>query len=438
MPLCLPAMPASEPSPKAADLLVWYDRHRRVLPWRALPGERPDPYRVWLSEVMLQQTTIAAVKPYFATFLTRFPNIEALAAAPEEAVMSAWAGLGYYSRARNLHACAKAVATAGRFPDTLDGLRKLPGVGAYTAGAVAAIAFDRPEAAVDGNVERVMTRLFAIEACLPGARPEIRRVTQALVPTERPGDFAQAVMDLGATICTPKRPACALCPWMTPCRARGAGNPETFPRKVKAVKGALRRGAAFVVVRSGDEAVLLRTRPPEGLLGSMAEPPMSPWAPDYDPAGALLDAPLDARWKRLPGLVRHGFTHFPLELTVFLARVALATQAPAGMRFTPRRDLDEEPLPGVMKKVLAHAFDPKPEPEAKPRGRPKRDPPPMPMLAVWEAPETVADPPRFRPVPKPPPRAVAPVPAETDEMFEADAEVVPPVRKPVRRAARKR
>ncbi|TXM70057.1 A/G-specific adenine glycosylase [Methylobacterium sp. WL120] len=431
-------MPASEPSPKAADLLVWYDRHRRVLPWRALPGERPDPYRVWLSEVMLQQTTIAAVKPYFATFLARFPDIEALAAAPEEAVMSAWAGLGYYSRARNLHACAKAVAAAGRFPDTLDGLRKLPGVGAYTAGAVAAIAFDRPEAAVDGNVERVMTRLFSIEAPLPGARPEIRRVTQALVPTERPGDFAQAVMDLGATICTPKRPACALCPWMAPCRARAAGNPETYPRKVKAVKGTLRRGAAFVVVRSGDEAVLLRTRPPEGLLGSMAEPPMSPWAPDYDPAGALLDAPLDARWKRLPGLVRHGFTHFPLELTVFLARVALSTQAPAGMRFTPRRDLDEEPLPGVMKKVLAHAFDPKPEPELKPRGRPKRDPPPMPMLAVWEAPETVADPPRFRPVPKPAPRAVAPVPAESDEMFEVDAEVVPPVRKPARRAPRKR
>ena len=431
-------MPASEPSPKAADLLVWYDRHRRVLPWRALPGERPDPYRVWLSEVMLQQTTIAAVKPYFATFLARFPNIKALAAAPEEAVMSAWAGLGYYSRARNLHACAKAVAAVGRFPDTLDGLRKLPGVGAYTAGAVAAIAFDRPEAAVDGNVERVMTRLFSIEAPLPGARPEIRRVTQALVPTGRPGDFAQAVMDLGATICTPKRPACALCPWMAPCRARAAGNPETFPRKVKAVKGTLRRGAAFVVVRSGDEAVLLRTRPPEGLLGSMAEPPMSPWAPDYDPAGALLDAPLDARWKRLPGLVRHGFTHFPLELTVFLARVTLSTQAPAGMRFTPRRDLDEEPLPGVMKKVLAHAFDPKPEPELKPRGRPKRDPPPMPMLAVWEAPETVADPPRFRPVPKPTPRAVAPAPAETDEIFEADVEVVPPVRKPARRATRKR
>ncbi|HEX8417352.1 MAG TPA: A/G-specific adenine glycosylase, partial [Methylobacterium sp.] len=342
-------MPASDPRPQAADLLVWYDRHRRVLPWRALAGERPDPYRVWLSEVMLQQTTIAAVKPYFHRFLERFPDIDALARAPEEAVMSAWAGLGYYSRARNLHACAKAVSEAGAFPDTAAGLRRLPGIGAYTAGAIAAIAFDRREAAVDGNVERVVTRLFAIDTPLPAARPAIRTLTQALVPADRPGDFAQAVMDLGATICTVKRPACALCPWMTPCLARTLGLQETFPRKLKTTKGALRHGAAFVVVRSGDEAVLLRTRPAEGLLGSMAEPPTSAWAPDYDQAQALLDAPLDARWKRLPGLVRHGFTHFPLELTVFLARVALSTPAPAGMRFTPRRDLDSEPLPGAMK-----------------------------------------------------------------------------------------
>lgn len=419
-------------APEAADLLTWYDRHRRVLPWRALPGETPDPYRVWLSEVMLQQTTIAAVKPYFQKFLGRFPTVEALAEAPEESVMSAWAGLGYYSRARNLHACAKAVAAAGRFPDTAAALRKLPGIGAYTAGAVAAIAFDQPEAAVDGNVERVMTRLFAIETTLPAARPEIRIVTQALVPSDRPGDFAQAVMDLGATICTPKRPACALCPWMAPCRARTLGLQETFPRKVKAVKGTLRRGAAFVAIRSGDEAILLRTRPPEGLLGAMAEPPMSPWEPDYDPAQALLDAPLDARWKRLPGLVRHGFTHFPLELTVFCAKVALSTAAPAGMRFTPRRDLDDEPLPGVMKKVLAHAFDPKPEPEkaAKP-GRPKamRSVPDTPLFADPE-PESIPPQPRFRPVPKPTPRpAPAPPRDIDDEMggFEAPADAAPPV-----------
>lgn len=426
---------ANLPSPRADDLLTWYDRHRRVLPWRALPGQAPDPYRIWLSEVMLQQTTIAAVKPYFHKFLERFPSVDALAAAPEEAVMSAWAGLGYYSRARNLHACAKAVAEAGAFPDTLAGLRKLPGVGAYTAGAIAAIAFDRPEAAVDGNVERVMTRLYAIETMMPAARTEVRAVTQALVPHDRPGDFAQAVMDLGATICTPKRPACALCPWMAPCRARAAGTQETFPRKLKAVKGTLRKGAAFVAVRAGDEAILLRTRPPEGLLGAMAEPPMSPWEPDYDPAQALLDAPFDARWKRLPGLVRHGFTHFPLELTVFLARVALSTQAPAGMRFTPRRDLDDEPLPGVMKKVLAHACDPKPEPVK--RGRPKalRAVADTPLFAEPEE-EAPPPPPSFRPVPKPAPRAVVAPPVEDGEGFFGEPEEAPPA--PPRKRGRPR
>ena len=197
-----------------------------MLPWRALPGERPDPYRVWASEIMLQQTTITAVKPYFERFMARFPTVAALASAPSEDVMQAWAGLGYYSRARNLHACAKAVAErhGGRFPDTEEGLRALPGIGAYTAGAVAAIAFDRPAAAVDGNVERVMTRLFAIEEALPGAKPLIREHVLALLPAARPGDFAQALMDLGATICTPRNPACGLCPWREPCRGAGAGN----------------------------------------------------------------------------------------------------------------------------------------------------------------------------------------------------------------------
>ncbi|MFC6792365.1 A/G-specific adenine glycosylase [Methylobacterium komagatae] len=357
--------------PDAADLLVWYDRHRRVLPWRALPGEVPDPYRVWLSEIMLQQTTVTAVKPYFARFLERFPDVAALAAAPEEAVMSAWAGLGYYSRARNLHACARSVAAAGGFPDTVEGLRKLPGIGAYTAGAIAAIAFDRPAAAVDGNVERVVSRLFAVDQPLPAARPALRVLAESLVPQKRPGDFAQAVMDLGATLCTSKRPACALCPWMAPCQARKEGTQETYPRKLKKESGALRRGAAFVVERAGDGAVLLRTRPPTGLLGAMAEPPTSEWRADYDPAQALLDAPLDARWKRLPGTVRHVFTHFPLELTVFQARVAADTAPPEGMRFTPPAGLADEPLPGAMKKVLAHALErklalppaPTPDPE---------------------------------------------------------------------------
>ncbi|MFE1602864.1 A/G-specific adenine glycosylase [Methylobacterium sp. ID0610] len=380
---------ASHSRPDAADLLVWYDRHRRALPWRAEPGVVADPYRVWLSEIMLQQTTVAAVKPYFARFLERFPTLAALAAAPEEAVMSAWAGLGYYSRARNLHACAKAVVAAGGFPDTVEGLRKLPGIGAYTAGAIAAIAFDRRAAAVDGNVERVVTRLFAIETPLPAAKPEIRRLAESLVPAGRPGDFAQAVMDLGATLCTPKRPACALCPWMAPCRARAEGLQETFPRKLRKEPGVLRRGAAFVAVRAGDDAILLRTRPPEGLLGSMAEPPTSPWSPDYDPAHGLLDAPLDARWKRLPGVVRHTFTHFPLELTVFSARVAAGTVAPEGMRFTPRAELDAEPLPGAMKKVLAHALEPAlPIVPVAPKPRPEPDlaTPPEPEPAARRAP----------------------------------------------------
>jgi A/G-specific adenine glycosylase len=431
-------MPAPDPRPKASDLLVWYDRHRRVLPWRALAGEAPDPYRVWLSEVMLQQTTIAAVKPYFAKFLERFPTVEALALAPEETVMSAWAGLGYYSRARNLHACAKAIAAAGAFPDDAKGLRRLPGIGAYTAGAIAAIAFNRQEAAVDGNVERVVTRVFAIETPLPAARPAIRVLTQELVPADRPGDFAQAVMDLGATICTVKRPACALCPWMAPCRARALGLQETFPRKVKKVAGALRRGAAFVAIRSGDEAVLLRTRPAEGLLGAMAEPPTSEWSVDYDPAQALLDAPLDARWRRLPGVVRHGFTHFPLDLTVFLARVGLGTAAPEGMRFTPRRDLAEEPLPGVMKKVLAHAFDPKPEAPKAPRGRPKKPPAAAPLLEEPASPEAAAVP-SVRPVPKPLPRIAAPAPQEEGDEESAAAPAGQPKRPAKRRTvSRKR
>ncbi|WP_299563548.1 A/G-specific adenine glycosylase [Enterovirga sp.] len=335
----------------------WYDRHRRELPWRAKPGETADPYRVWLSEIMLQQTTIAAVRPFYARFLELFPSVEALAEAPVETVMGAWAGLGYYSRARNLHSCAKAVAAAGgSFPDTEAGLRTLPGIGPYTAAAIAAIAFGRPAAAVDGNVERVVSRLREIETLLPAARPEIRDAVLALVPLDRPGDFAQALMDLGATICTPRRPACALCPWMEPCRARASGQQELFPRKLPKREGVLRRGAAFVALRA-DGAVLLGTRPPRGLLGGMAEVPTSAWAPDYDSAAAMLDAPLDARWRRLAGTVRHVFTHFPLELAVLSARVARGTPAPDGMRWTPREKLAQEPLPNVMKKVLALALD---------------------------------------------------------------------------------
>lgn len=346
-------MDASAPQPRAADLLAWYDRHRRVLPWRALPGERPDPYRVWVSEIMLQQTTIAAVKPYFERFMARFPGVEALAAAPSESVMQAWAGLGYYSRARNLHACAKAVAQehGGRFPDTEEGLRTLPGIGAYTAGAVAAIAFQRPAIAVDGNVERVVTRLFAIADEMPAAKPLIREQVLALLPRDRPGDFAQALMDLGATICTPRSPACGLCPWRAPCRARIEGTQETFPRKAAKKTGKARYGAAFVAMRE-DGAVLVRTRPAKGLLGGMVEVPGSDWRADYDLSDALRDQPVPARWRRLLLPVRHVFTHFPLELTVFAGRVPLETQAPPGMRFTPFAGLKEEAFPNVFLKAL--------------------------------------------------------------------------------------
>jgi A/G-specific adenine glycosylase len=310
--------PAAPAKPHATDLLVWYDRHRRDLPWRAQPGETADPYRVWLSEIMLQQTTIAAVRPYFASFLQRFPSLEALAGAPSEAVMSAWAGLGYYSRARNLHACAKAVVErhGGCFPDTENGLLSLPGIGPYTAAAIAAIAFSRPAAAVDGNVERVVSRVFRVEEALPAAKPAIRRLTKELVPADRPGDFAQALMDLGATICTPKRPACALCPWMRPCKAREEGLQESYPVKAPKREGVLRRGAAFVATRP-DGAVLLQTRPSKGLLGGMAEVPTSEWRAEYDHAHAILDAPFEARWRRATDIVRHVFTHFPLELAVF-------------------------------------------------------------------------------------------------------------------------
>lgn len=336
---------------RAADLLAWYDRHRRVLPWRALPGERPDPYRVWASEIMLQQTTITAVKPYYERFMVRFPTVEALAAAPSEEVMQAWAGLGYYSRARNLHACAKAVTAqhGGRFPDTEEGLRALPGIGAYTAGAVAAIAFDRPAAAVDGNVERVITRLFAIAELMPAAKPLVRERVLALLPHGRPGDFAQALMDLGATICTPRNPACGLCPWRDPCRARAEGTQETYPRKAAKKTGVTRYGAAFVIMRE-DGAVLVRTRPDKGLLGGMAEVPNSDWRADYQPAAG--DAPLAAGWRRLPVPVRHVFTHFPLELAVYVASAPATVKAPAGMRFTPIARLREEPFPSVMLKAL--------------------------------------------------------------------------------------
>jgi len=345
-------------SPQASDLLTWYDRHRRVLPWRAKAGEAIDPYRVWLSEIMLQQTTVKAVGPYFARFMARWPDVATLAAAPLDDVLRLWAGLGYYARARNLHACARAVAARGGFPRTEDELTTLPGIGRYTAAAIASIAFDAKTVPVDGNVERVVTRLFAVEDELPGAKPEIHRLAQTLAPDARAGDFAQALMDLGATICTPVKPACALCPWMDDCAARRRGDAQSFPHKAPKREGRLRRGAAFVVVRA-DGCVLLRSRPPKGLLGGMTEVPTTAWSRDFDDDHALDAAPRFSRtpkWRRLPGVVTHVFTHFPLELTVYAAAVSRTAGAPDGARWVAIDALPGEALPNVMRKVLAHAL----------------------------------------------------------------------------------
>jgi A/G-specific adenine glycosylase len=349
------------PAPAARDLLDWYDRHARVLPWRAAPGAPADPYRVWLSEIMLQQTTVTTVAPYFARFLTRWPQVEALAAAPLEEVLKSWAGLGYYARARNLHACARVVVAqhAGAFPSSETGLAELPGIGPYTAAAIAAIAFGVRAAAVDGNVERVVSRLFALEQALPAAKPQIRKLAAGLVPEARSGDFAQAMMDLGATICTPTRPACAICPWMKACAACRRGDPASFPRRAPKPARRLRRGAAFVALRA-DGCVLMRARPPKGLLGGMTEVPSTEWSHDFDAAQSLDQAPRFGRaqpkWRRLPGEVRHVFTHFPLELMIYRAEFPLRTAAPAGARWIALADLEGEALPSLMRKVMAHAL----------------------------------------------------------------------------------
>ena len=343
----------------ASRLLAWYDRHRRTLPWRAPAGERTPPYLVWLSEIMLQQTTVATVGDYFRRFVERWPTVEALAAAPRDHVLSAWAGLGYYARARNLHACAQAVAErhGGRFPEDEAGLLALPGIGRYTAGAIRAIAFDQPASAVDGNVERVIARLFAIETPLPDAKPEIQARAARLVPEQRAGDYAQAMMDLGATVCTPRNPRCVICPFMTNCRARKLGIAEELPRRAPKAAKPTRRGLAFVLARK-DGAILLRKRPAKGLLGGMDEVPSSPWREGkFTAAEALAEAPVPANWKILEGGVRHTFTHFHLELVVAHATATtsrLAKLSP-GTAWVTLDKLTERALPTVMRKVIAHA-----------------------------------------------------------------------------------
>ncbi len=299
-----------------AALLDWYDAHGRTLAWRVAPGDRADPYRVWLSEIMLQQTTTPHATPYFEAFTDRWPTVNDLATAEDSAVMAAWAGLGYYARARNLLACARAVAGehGGVFPDTEAGLLALPGVGAYTAAAVAAIAFDRPANVVDGNVERVMARLFAVETPLPAAKPELRRLAAALVAADRPGDWPQALMDLGATVCRPGKPLCEACPLTLWCAGYASGHPERWPLKTKKADRPHRTGIAWVLRDDSGRVALVR-RPDKGLLGGMTGLPTSDWAVDAAPAAP----PVVADWREA-GAVEHVFTHFSLTLTVWAAR----------------------------------------------------------------------------------------------------------------------
>ena len=348
----------------AEALLAWYDRERRLLPWRARPGVTPDPYAVWLSEIMLQQTTVKAVLPRYALFLRRWPDVAALASAELGEVLGAWAGLGYYARARNLQACAREVVQrfGGRFPQTEARLRTLPGIGDYTAAAIAAIAFGAHVTPVDGNIERVVARLFALTTPLPAAKPEIKALAASLTPKKRPGDFAQGLMDLGATICTPRRPACSLCPLRPGCAAYAAGLAEVLPYRAAKAERPLRRGTAFVALRA-DGAVLLRERPLNGLLGGMLETPSSPWVEAEQCGKVDFDhAPLSAQWREVPGLVEHTFTHFHLELAVYRAEVPLdaaltSAASPDLCRWVQFRDLYGAALPSVMRKVLAHALE---------------------------------------------------------------------------------
>ena len=342
-------------------LLDWYDRHHRDLPWRVSPADRkagvlPDPYYVWLSEIMLQQTTVQAVKPYFAAFLRQWPDIDALAAAEGEDVLKAWAGLGYYSRARNLKKCADAVMGhhAGRFPHEEEQLRALHGIGDYTAAAIAAIAFNRHAAVVDGNVERVLTRLHQIDTPLHAAKPQIRDVMGRLTPHDRPGDFAQAMMDLGATLCTPKRPACSLCPVNAHCKVLGHDDPERYPVKLPKKEKPMRRGAAFVAV-APDGAVFLRRRGPKGMLAGMSEVPTSNWSARRDGALGTSAAPFDGAWEAC-GTIRHVFTHFELRLDVYRADARPLAVTADGW-WSAKEDLPGEALPTVMKKAIAAAID---------------------------------------------------------------------------------
>jgi A/G-specific adenine glycosylase len=357
-----------DPRESARALLDWYDRHARRLPWRVPPhmsrhGVLPDPYHVWLSEVMLQQTRVEAVQAHFRDFLARWPDVHALARASDEDVMAAWAGLGYYSRARYLKRCAETVSVemAGKFPSASAQLRLLPGIGDYTSAAIAAIAFGEPVAVVDGNVERVASRLFRLSDSGPALKEATRRLIQPMTPRQRAGDFAQAMMDLGATVCTPRNPGCLSCPLRQGCAASLAGRAQDYPVKAKKAEKPLRRGAAFVA-EDANGAILLRRRPPSGLLGGMNEPPTTAWTAARDGETTPQAAPFAAPWRHC-GTVRHTFTHFHLELEIYHAR--LMDRGTPG-NWAPRGSLEGQALPTLMKKAISAAI---PSAFGAPKGR---------------------------------------------------------------------
>jgi A/G-specific adenine glycosylase len=336
--------------PAAADLLLWYDKHRRVLPWRALPHVKANPYHVWLSEIMLQQTTVAAVIPYFNKFIKRWPDVEALAAASLDDIMRMWAGLGYYRRARMLHQCAQIIVAyyKSQFPSDIKTLLKLPGFGPYTAAAVATIAFDQRANVIDGNVERVMARIHTIKTPLPAAKPKLRSAAEKLLPDTRYGDYAQALMDLGATICTPRNPKCDLCPWQNFCQAYAEGIVDDLPRKLKPTAKPIRYATAFVVFNP-DRHILIRQRPDTGLLGGMMEIPTSDWVEGHQPTAKQIAsaAPIKTTWKELPTIETHVFSHFELRVSI---RIGHTKRAKAGIWVSPD-NLKNEALPSLMHKI---------------------------------------------------------------------------------------
>ena len=345
------------PRPDPQDLLAWYDKNRRDLPWRAKAGCAANPYHVWLSEIMLQQTTVVTVKPYFEKFINRWPTLKKLAAADEAEILTQWAGLGYYRRARMLYRCAQEVMRQykGQFPSDQKELRALPGIGDYTAAAIASIAFDRHANVVDGNVERVVSRIFAVQDPMPTSKNEVRHQAAGLLPSDRYGDYAQALMDLGATVCTPRNPKCDLCPWAVTCIGRRLGVAEALPRKMPKAAKPVRMTTAFVLLNNKGQ-ILLRRRPDQGLLAGMMEVPSSAWIDDADHAVTDVrhEAPVDAEWGVVPGQVRHIFTHFELRVTILIARKSCGGVPES--KWVALDHLGDEALPSLMHKIIRHAI----------------------------------------------------------------------------------